>query len=822
MRLGMGFNSYTQTNCICDAVKAERMGQISTEDHLQDVTFTSKFVQGLSEIANVMNISHSAAIKNGTIDVLGNANFIDEDKIKAADLNLLISVQVVTQTITLDNSTKFQYMEGIRAHPSEFNETYGDSYISGFITGGEFRSIISICCLNHKDKDATIRAIKQAVNKNISGSDPNELSVLQDTEVAISVNCIAGGHYVGPSQPWTLGSVYEAAAAFPSSIKGKQLQRTWAILTKYTANHSFQQWASFQSLRPLDYGLARTYTSDLFNNFIEYKHLLKKVQHIMLHGEQYTQVSKPSSIPVDNSTLIAVRTALRNEMDKIATVVNLLSKHPELLSQIDVFKFTTDNVVVSEIIDQALATSVSTNLTVGPTTPGQSGLHSVSTTELSSDDSVLDFNEIHTPKTNSSEISKTMDSFLAGLIYHKSAEAINIDLGSLIIPGVWADLLPARREDAISCSADNGNRKLKILAAVYGLHDVTRFLQNHITTDQRLSLQFTAINDLIKGENYQSLTPGFVMNLSFLYRYGDGPMRIYSADYDAKSPGSIIVTRISDYHVVRDFSRMFRGKLLILVIYGGRVYNTRDVLSKIDENMWWNANNQTTLNSGRVRFSNDLIGEDPRPGTQKTGVVFFETLDGDVLAAVGLEGQYCTLTEYPQLAEVKLEITKEIEVVEENPAKASKKMAKKAAKKAKKVAREAIKKAESSSTNLGPGIFPRCYSYTFECGKLTVIPQNNEPFLTLDGIQFVCQTDGNFVVCSADRCSLWASGLSVDESFTVLSFNENGNLGTWSNIPGSSWSPDTRHNVGGKLVLSSATPYIQILNKEGERLWHSE
>ncbi|KAM0344750.1 hypothetical protein ACHAPU_007122 [Fusarium lateritium] len=705
MRLGMGFNSYTQTNCISDAVKPKGLSQMSTEKHLQDATYTSKFVQGLSEIASAKHISHSAAIKDGTVEVLSNANFIDEDKIKAADLNLLVSVQVTTQIATLDDSAKFQHMEGIRVHPSEFNETYGDSYISGFMTGGEFSSIVSIRCLDREHKDSTIRAIKQAINKNIGGADLAGLSVLKDTEMTVSVNWTAGDQYEGPNQPWTLGSVYEAAAAFPSSIMGKPLQRTWAILTKYTANRSFQQWASLQSLRPLDYDILKTYTAGLFDNFMEYKHLFKKVQHIISHGEQYTQVSKHSSIPVNNSTLIAVRIALRNEMDKIVTVVNLLSKRPELLSQVDVFNVTTDDTLVCEIVAQALATSVSTKLVIEPSIPVQSTLHSEPTADPSSDESVLDFNEIQTPRTNTSETSQPMHGFLPVLKRHESAEVINIDLGSLIAPEVWSDLLPVHKDAAVS--PDNRDGKLRILAAVYGLHDVTRFLQKHVTADQRLELGIEKIGKLVRCQIYETLAPALIMSLSVLYEYGDGVMRIHTADYNSKSPGLITITQVSNHPVVKTESRMTAGKRFIAVIYGGRSYNSDSVRSKIEADIGFNVDAFATIDTPRVRFSNGLMGEDPHPGFQKTGVIFFETLNGDVRVGVGLEGQYCTLTECPQLAELTLETIKEIEVIKKVPTKAGNKAMKKAA-------IEAARTAMRSPVSLSEGTVAQCKSTQFK------------------------------------------------------------------------------------------------------------
>lgn len=62
-----------------------------------------------------------------------------------------------------------------------------------------------------------------------------------------------------------------------------------AILTKYKANRSFNKWATSLSLRPLEYDNVISYTAELFNNFMEYKQLVKKVQDIIAHGDQYSK-----------------------------------------------------------------------------------------------------------------------------------------------------------------------------------------------------------------------------------------------------------------------------------------------------------------------------------------------------------------------------------------------------------------------------------------------------------------------------------------------------------------------------------------------------
>lgn len=97
----------------------------------QVVKYSAKFVEKLSDIVSNMNISKSAAIKKGTIEVHGNANSIDEDKIKESDVNLVVSVQVINQTTTVKNDAEFMKIEGIEPRTQAFNDAYGDCYISG-------------------------------------------------------------------------------------------------------------------------------------------------------------------------------------------------------------------------------------------------------------------------------------------------------------------------------------------------------------------------------------------------------------------------------------------------------------------------------------------------------------------------------------------------------------------------------------------------------------------------------------------------------------------------------------------------------------------
>jgi hypothetical protein len=100
MRLGQGFNSFLQTPCIDDAVRhkpsnirSRPPGPAATAVP-QTVTYSSRFVERISDVVRGMNISAAATVKNGSVEVSGNSLSLDESKFADSDLNAVVSVKV--------------------------------------------------------------------------------------------------------------------------------------------------------------------------------------------------------------------------------------------------------------------------------------------------------------------------------------------------------------------------------------------------------------------------------------------------------------------------------------------------------------------------------------------------------------------------------------------------------------------------------------------------------------------------------------------------------------------------------------------------------
>ncbi|KAL7755774.1 hypothetical protein ACKLNR_014301 [Fusarium oxysporum f. sp. zingiberi] len=218
MRQGMGFNSYTQTMCIESAVEATDENMITSQTLPPKVTCSSKLFEWVSEIVHTMDISRAATIKTSRMGVHGHINVLNDAKIDDAHVSLMVSVRVMSQITNLKGSAKFLPIDGIEAGSPRFNETFGDSYISGFMRGGLFTSIISFICYNTEHKDKMMESVKKA-------STDSTMDLNNICKVAAIASVIQGVKVEGVTCATDIASILKIADKFPTRV-AQNPQRT--------------------------------------------------------------------------------------------------------------------------------------------------------------------------------------------------------------------------------------------------------------------------------------------------------------------------------------------------------------------------------------------------------------------------------------------------------------------------------------------------------------------------------------------------------------------------------------------------------------------
>ncbi|CAI6340662.1 unnamed protein product [Periconia digitata] len=325
----------------------------------QIVTYTSRFVDRLSDVTDDMCVSGALSIKAGKIGGSGKGSFVDSDKFKESDLNFFISVKVVNQTINFKDALVYNPIRGISG--DEFRPVFGDSFIAGFVEGGEFNALVSMKILNKAKKTdieaeakvaLTMGPVQASAEGNVGIAKSN---LATNTETTIQVNWSGGGHIKPMEQQWDLSSLMQAAARFPDLVADCP-QRTYAILGKYDTLRSFIETLPVK-ISPLKYELAQAYTNSLLDSFMSYKALYTKlgeqisaVQKKTLEIEAWTEDKIIPTTRFGINTAMAIgpyieksfrydasvkglgdaRTEIRKQMARIVNEVDLIEKDPEI------------------------------------------------------------------------------------------------------------------------------------------------------------------------------------------------------------------------------------------------------------------------------------------------------------------------------------------------------------------------------------------------------------------------------------------------------------------------------------------------------------
>lgn len=242
----------------------------------------------------------------------------------------MVSVKVTNESPSEQESMEFQPIEAIP--PQRFTQVYGDCFISDFLEGGEFQAVISIK-VNDKSK---LREVKQAVDFQLSvppvpgldvggggkfATGSNE--VFKNTQTTISVRCNGGGVIKEPRAKWTLDTVIQVANAFPCLVASCP-SKTSAILTRYTALRSFQDWKwkmyrdlswtdfiaqddHWENRLILSYAPCKVYTAALFDDLMSFKAMNRHIKHMMDNPSEYRERAR---IPKSAAKLLPADTGV--------------------------------------------------------------------------------------------------------------------------------------------------------------------------------------------------------------------------------------------------------------------------------------------------------------------------------------------------------------------------------------------------------------------------------------------------------------------------------------------------------------------------------
>lgn len=114
------------------------------------------------------------------------ANLTPVLKLVEADIILVLRVQATTETNILSDKTELVSVRDIGV--SDFAETFGDTFISGTLVGGEFASVISLK-VGDSTKNPEVKSQLESYIRALQTKTPtfHEFDIDGETEISISL-----------------------------------------------------------------------------------------------------------------------------------------------------------------------------------------------------------------------------------------------------------------------------------------------------------------------------------------------------------------------------------------------------------------------------------------------------------------------------------------------------------------------------------------------------------------------------------------------------------------------------------------------------------
>ena len=275
-----------------DSLAIEALGDCVTRTDAQPAAgvvgerqmFLMQQVENYASLSQTLALSASASLKAEVFSVDGRAGFFQSLNMNDYSLWLVVTVLVqqpsrVMRDVELTKDASDLYS----SHgPAAFRERCGDEYVSGLITGGEFRSVIEIDTHSQEEKDALSAAIGGSY-KIFSGSAELESTltkILSTNKTQVYAYVSGGTGQVIQIDPKDM--LYQATH-FAATIQGEQAAPVNALTAPYRTLKLPDGPA------PLDISNQMAFMQSASKSIADIRQAINNIDYITYHPEEFVE-----------------------------------------------------------------------------------------------------------------------------------------------------------------------------------------------------------------------------------------------------------------------------------------------------------------------------------------------------------------------------------------------------------------------------------------------------------------------------------------------------------------------------------------------------
>ncbi|MHB1206870.1 MAG: hypothetical protein ACYCZX_14970 [Rhodospirillaceae bacterium] len=336
VKLGRGFDTITQSlagDAVADGPTFQAPG--TTDKSGQLVVFRMLEIESMSDLKQALDINAAGSF-SGLFGVSANArsSFATARHVNRYSVYMFVHVTVTNSTVGLDTykltSDGMAAANGGQAATAAFYEKYGDTFVAGISTGGEFIALVEFAC--ESDEEST--KLSAAVNAsggmwNVSADFSSTMSNLtKNTTNAISIYRNGGSGTLG-----NLQELVKAATEFPESVKPTAAPITWSFTT-YGYNVALPAGVSGPSL-----SLALDVIEELGQLYERTEAVKNDLDYVETYPRQF-DAREQQALPGLRKDIDALRKKIGNAVDALTeaplgslTVADTLSTEIDAIEQ---------------------------------------------------------------------------------------------------------------------------------------------------------------------------------------------------------------------------------------------------------------------------------------------------------------------------------------------------------------------------------------------------------------------------------------------------------------------------------------------------------
>ena len=333
MKVGLGFDVLTGVALKSTAVEGTSL-TAPAQGGGQFVTTTLQIVQETSVLHQALGISVDVSAGNLFGDASAKFKFASDIAVNSFSLYVVVGVQVLNATLTLDNPVLSQPAHDLlkAKNQARFRDRFGDRFILGIKTGGEYFAVYKVESLDQSERTSVAASIHARVGQPaVAGAsldaDISSQTASSKSKLDVSVYVYQSGG-TNISTETTLDAIMKKAHLFPTLVAADAAVPYSMLLHDYTELLLPGDGLSFVDVQNQQDVLA--FNAGLLDGFST---VVNDIDFIRKNIDQF---KTPNGSVVDDALLAKGRRGCLQAMDAIRLQMSQCSKDATACTRIQV------------------------------------------------------------------------------------------------------------------------------------------------------------------------------------------------------------------------------------------------------------------------------------------------------------------------------------------------------------------------------------------------------------------------------------------------------------------------------------------------------